>query len=459
MPISDHAEERVLSPRLVATPQRNRTVIAPRFPPEPPIRVAGELDAELQRARRALCRLDGALEAVPNLEPFVATRLRQEAVLSAGLAGWPTSLPVLVAAEVGMLDAKDSSCSAPALRCLRAMQHGLIRVREQPLDGHLLGEVHHRLLEGELRPGSAPPMRSDARPRIEPESRAIDEAGLQSGRPAAAEAGWEDVADFFRQRADLPVVIRIGLALAQFDLTRPFRAGSGRMGRLLAALLLHQYTIVREPVLLVSRILPSERSAPQDPFPQSGDWEAWLVCFLHGIAAACAASMQAVRRFAKLREAHRAALGEHLGHAVGRGLLVLDHLYSRPVVTAGGVGQITGTSYVAANQLVSRFVDLGILEEITGHRRNRQFRYGPYLRIFESDSTEWSSARKASKKHSPPLRTARPPDSEAARAKPESIPSMPQRRTADGKPSGPRPTQEYVLPRSSGPEPISDDLL
>ena len=47
------------------------------------------------------------------------------------------------------------------------------------------------------------------------------------------------------------------------------------------------------------------------------------------------------------------------------------------------VQSITGTNFPAANRLVARLVDLGILDEITGDRRNRVYRYTPYLQILE----------------------------------------------------------------------------
>jgi len=49
------------------------------------------------------------------------------------------------------------------------------------------------------------------------------------------------------------------------------------------------------------------------------------------------------------------------------------------------VKDLIGTTYPAANALVERLVGLGVLEEITGQARNRRFRYGPYVRLFEAE--------------------------------------------------------------------------
>ena len=42
----------------------------------------------------------------------------------------------------------------------------------------------------------------------------------------------------------------------------------------------------------------------------------------------------------------------------------------------------TGTTYAAANSLVSRLVKLNVLSEMTGYACNRRFRYAPYIALF-----------------------------------------------------------------------------
>ena len=46
------------------------------------------------------------------------------------------------------------------------------------------------------------------------------------------------------------------------------------------------------------------------------------------------------------------------------------------------VQKMTGTTYAAANSLVSRLVKLDVLSEMTGYARNRRFRYAPYIALF-----------------------------------------------------------------------------
>lgn len=41
-------------------------------------------------------------------------------------------------------------------------------------------------------------------------------------------------------------------------------------------------------------------------------------------------------------------------------------------------------SYATARKIVDKFVEIALLQEVTGWQRNRLYRYKPYLDLFES---------------------------------------------------------------------------
>ena len=146
---------------------------------------------------------------------------------------------------------------------------------------------------------------------------------------------------------------------------------------------------------------------------------------MEAVAESAIGALDEIRRLGALREEHRDLLAGALGHAVGKGLKVHDRLFPRPRMTVSQVQAITGTSYVAANLLVSRFVDLGILEEVTGFRRNRVFHYGAFLRIFEADPriAELEPEPAPSQSSVTEKAATRPRRHEVPAAKPESPPA------------------------------------
>lgn len=67
---------------------------------------------------------------------------------------------------------------------------------------------------------------------------------------------------------------------------------------------------------------------------------------------------------------------------------MLESLFDRPIVSVAEVQVLTWTTYTAANPLVARLVDLGILQEVTGFARSHRFRYEPFVRLFTEEREE-----------------------------------------------------------------------
>ena len=163
------------------------------------------------------------------------------------------------------------------------------------------------------------------------------------------------------------------------------------MGRLLIVFFLCNRGILAKPVLYLSHFFKQHRSEYYERLQavrDRGDWEGWIAFFLRGVAEVGNAAAITARRVLDLREMHRAAITDQLGRAAGNGHRLLEALYREPVVTVSRVRDIADLSYAAANNLVARFVSLGILEHVGNGKRNRVFLYRDYVRIFADDAEE-----------------------------------------------------------------------
>jgi hypothetical protein len=52
------------------------------------------------------------------------------------------------------------------------------------------------------------------------------------------------------------------------------------------------------------------------------------------------------------------------------------------------VAEVAGCAFATANRVVEALCGLGLLEETTGHNRNRVFSYAPYVAMFGDDETD-----------------------------------------------------------------------
>lgn len=371
--------------RYIAQPTGYRAFSPAPLPPQPPVRLEGELQGLLSKADRALGRLDGSIQTLPNPDLFVFMYVRKEAVLSSQIEGTQSSLQDLLAAEAHILSPGLPRDVDEVVNYVTAMNYGLARLAELPVSVRLIREIHQRLLQGVRGARLTPGELRRTQNWIGPGGCSLNEATFVPPPPHEVPEALGALETFLHAESDIPALVRIGLAHAQFETIHPFLDGNGRVGRLLISFLLCQREILVKPVLYLSHYFKRHRAEYYERLQavrDTGDWEGWLAFFLRGVASVSLEATDTARRILALREDHRARVTQGLGRAAGNGHKVLEHLYQRPIVAVADVEALTATSYTAANNLVSRLVELGVLVEATGYRRNRLFRYQAYIDLF-----------------------------------------------------------------------------
>lgn len=371
--------------RYVSQPTGYRAFIPVPLPPAPALDFGGELSRLLSQADRALGRLDGSVLTLPNPDLFVFMYVRKEAVLSSQIEGTQSSLQDLLAAEAQLFDQNLPRDVDEVVNYVRALNHGLARLRELPVSVRLIREIHaelmHGLRGGQLQPGEL----RTSQNWIGPAGCTLNTASFVPPPHHAVPEALGDLERFLHCDDDLPPLVKIALAHVQFETIHPFLDGNGRVGRLLITFLLTERSVLHKPVLYLSHYFKQHRQAYYEHLQavrNGGAWEAWLAFFLRGVAEVAREAAETVRRILLLRERHRTEITAALGRVAGNGHKVLESLFDHPIVAVKDVRQMTGTTYAAANSLVSRLVKLGVLSEMTGYARNRRFRYAPYIALF-----------------------------------------------------------------------------
>jgi Fic family protein len=386
--------------RYVSQPSGYRAFLPATLPPVPSVRIDGEIQSLLSRADRALGRLDGSIQTLPNPDLFVFMYVRKEAVLSSQIEGTQSSLQDLLAAEAHILSPNRPKDVEEVVNYVTAMNYGLERLRELPISVRLIKEIHERLLQGVRGSRLTPGELRTSQNWIGPGGCTLHEATFVPPPPHEVPAALGALETFLHAESNLPQLLQIGLAHAQFETIHPFLDGNGRIGRLLITFLLCQRDILRKPVLYLSHFFKQHRTEYYEHLQairDHGAWEEWLGFFLRGIADVSLEATETARRILALREEHRAAVTTHLGRAAGNGHRVLESLYQRPIVSVAEVQNLTGTTYTAANNLVARLAspEVAILQEATGYKRNRVFRYAPYIAIFGDNPSETTTGLNA----------------------------------------------------------------
>lgn len=384
-------EDRSRAGRYVLQPQGYRAFVPAPLPPIPPVRIDDQMLALLSQADRALGRLDGATAILPNPDLFVSMYVRKEAVLSSQIEGTQASLVDVVEYEANAAKAGLPGDVGEVVNYVDAMDYGLARLKEFPLSLRLVREIHTRLLAGVRGADKNPGEFRSSQNWVGARNSRPDTARYVPPPPYEMQAALDNLEKYMHDEAPVPLLIKVGLIHSQFETIHPFLDGNGRMGRLLITLLLCEQGALQRPLLYLSYYFKENRTEYYDRLQavrDAGDWESWLKFFLRGVALVADEAAVTARKVEDLREKDRRAVTERLGRGAGNGLVLLEQLYHSPIVDVATVSRILQRSVANANLLVHEMVEMGILKEISGRKRNRRFAYAAYLDLFADSGPE-----------------------------------------------------------------------
>ena len=354
-----------------------RAFVPAPLPPDPPLAMDSEMIRLLSDADRALGRLDGVTSILPNAELFMAMYVRQEAVLSSQIEGTQSTLEDVLQFEVDETGLKLPKDIREVVNYVRAMNHGLERLKVLPLCNRLIREIHDVLMSGVRGGDRTPGEFRRTQNWIGPAGCNLSTASFVPPSAADMIDSLDHLERFLHDQSSLPHLIHCGLAHAQFESIHPFLDGNGRVGRLLITFLLCEREVLHRPLLYLSAFLKARRIEYYDRLTAirfDGDWEGWLKFFLRGVFEVSVSATSTARRILEMRESHRKLVASPD---------LLEYLFEQPIVTISMVKARLGCTFPTAGKLIAHYVAQGILREITGRQRNRVFRYDSYLSLFE----------------------------------------------------------------------------
>lgn len=358
-----------------------RAFIPAPLPPDPPLTADAATLRLLTQAAIALGRLDGVVRIIPEPDFFVGMYVRREAVLSSQIEGTQSTLEDLLEAE---LEPRRDPFGdvGDIVNYVAAMNWGLARLRDLPLSLRLIREIHHELLRDGRGAAAMPGEFRTTQNWIGPPGASLQHASFVPPPVHEMHAALHDFEGFLHDDAET-LLLKVGLAHAQFETIHPFLDGNGRVGRLLITLLLVHGQALRGPLLYLSHYFKLHRAEYYDRLTAirvDGDWEGWMRFFLTGVVETAEEATRTAERIFELREQHR-LIATDLGGA--NGLALLDCLFRHPLTTVNHVTDCTDVPYPTANRLVAKFEGAGLLRELTGQKRMRRYRYDAYLRLFD----------------------------------------------------------------------------
>lgn len=331
----------------------------------------------LSDADRAIGQFDGVASTLPGPELVTDMFIRQEALFSSRIEGAIVTPVGLLEFELNAGGQSPPPGLRPVTECMRALRFGLERVEETGVCLRFIRDVHARMFEGVRGGQSWPGEFRKSQNWVGAPKCSLKTADYVPPPVHEMHHALDHLERFLRDRDSMPVLVRCALVHAQFETIHPFLEGNGRLGRLLVPFMLRWEKRLCAPLLCLSRCLLSRRAEYfgwLDAVRRAGSWEEWIIFFLDCVREAAQSGTEAVLATLALRETHRQRIIER-GKRTNAALALLDFLHQNPVTSISRVSEQLGCVYVTAAKIVGQLVELGILTETTGHRRNRRFHF------------------------------------------------------------------------------------
>ncbi len=371
------------------TGESYKAYVPPLLPPKPPINLT-LLYPLLEKATLALAELNSIHKSIPNTALFIYMYVRKEALLSSQIEGAQSSFSDLMLFEhnqktdISLEDVEEVS------NYVRAISYGLERLKNDfPLSLRLVKEIHSLLLSGGRGAAQLPGEFRRSQNWI---------GGTRPGNAHFVPPPVEHLDDclgnletFFYNK-DLPVLIIAGVAHVQFETIHPFLDGNGRLGRLLITLLLCSNDILDAPILYLSHYFKKNRSSYfklLQEVRESGSWETWLEFFLVGVYQT---SQQAIQTAQKINDLFSQDLNKisHLGRARFSCEQAHEYMKRLPRVTVLLLAKELKMTAPTARSALNHLKSIGVLEEISGKKRDKVYLYRRYLDILEEGTEPFS---------------------------------------------------------------------
>ncbi|RLM89131.1 Fic family protein [Haloarcula sp. Atlit-7R] len=334
----------------------------------------------------------GQLSGISRMVDFPAvlytSLLRKEAMESAEIEGADIDFNALYSYETQAVDADstpDSWSSSTdttkdiyeVLNYERALEHGIDTLdSEEELSIDLLHRLHEQLLTG------VPDDRVDTDTIGAFKTTPNHIGDYLPPVPDAVDGAMEALLTYYRTGGRYHPLTDIALFHYQFETIHPYGDGNGRLGRLLVTLQLHDNGYLERPTLYLSEYFNRNKQTYIDRMVQvrkTGDWESWLSFFITGVRHQAEESVIRTVGLDSLRQQYETEYGDSAYTADQ----LACWLFEQPYVTARMVAEQFNVEHSTAYRAIETLQEQGVLEEVTGQQRNREFRATEIFEILE----------------------------------------------------------------------------
>lgn len=320
-----------------------------------------------------LSRFDA--EVGQMIAPFASILLRSEAASSSQIENLTSSPAAIIRAEIGLQDTANSAQIVSNQNAMTAAVEASAKLSSKTI------LQMHKVLMGESNPNQA------GKIRTEPVWIGGSTTGPHGADYVAPNAQHlpaliEDLINFCH-RTDLPALVQVAIAHAQFETIHPFTDGNGRTGRALVQVLLHRLGLTKSIMVPVSAGLLKNTDVyfkALDAY-RAGD----PIKIIDVFASAALLAVSNGRKLAAELESVRMQWQSQIQTRSDSGAnLLLDSLLGQPVITNARAMDLLGRTAANAQAAIDKLVEAQILTQQGSAKRNRVWQANDVLEALDN---------------------------------------------------------------------------
>jgi Fic family protein len=343
-----------------------------------------EISVLLAEANRLIGELNAFSQLIPDVDFFISMHILKEATTSSRIEGTKTNMEeALVKIEDIIPEKRDDW--AEVQNYINAINSSIDELKVLPISTRLIKNTHKTLLSGVRGKHKIP---GDFRTSQNWIGATLKDAIFVPPHFSEIPDLMSDLEKFIHnEEIKVPHLIRIAIVHYQFETIHPFLDGNGRLGRLLITLFLVSTGLLKKPALYLSDFFEKNKSYYYDNLMivrTSNNLEQWIKFFLVGVIETSNSSIEVFKNIIELRRSIETVKLPKLGAKIDKGHAMLNYLYQKPIIESKEISEGILISASTANRLINQFVEMGILSELTGYKRNRKYIFREYFEIFQS---------------------------------------------------------------------------
>lgn len=343
----------------------------------------------MDEARGSLSILEGVGRVLPNPNMLIRPYLAKEAVHSSRIEGTMASVM-----DVFRFDLEQASSRYDVERRVREVHNYSIALEEclarieggESIDLDMIRYAHRILLDRAPGHDKLPGMVRTEQNWIGPDPlrTPIQDAVYVPPAVHLLDGLLSNLVRFVSEPPpNMPVLVLCAVAHYQFESIHPFRDGNGRIGRLLVPLILAKKRALSRPLLFLSSYIEENKIEYYDRLQdvrRAGKWTEWLEFFMRGVIKCSERAIDASDRMQELKSAYEQNLRG--ARAPRSAILLVEKLFSSPVVTIPVAADYLSMTYPSASNAVMYLEDAGILERIGARKRGKLYAAKDILNVF-----------------------------------------------------------------------------